>query len=175
MPTSGYHSYDNQNLNMVFGSVQLDSSFCIRLLNENDDLHVNALGFYRHFIEHGIRLKISTISIAEYCVKGNLDELPLRNLEVVPFNANHAVKAGFFARLSFEKKGSLNLGSRLIIPNDAKLFAQADVQSDVSHFATSDVESMKLHSLIKSESRIGFEIINIRNPFNEELGVLPFA
>ncbi len=158
---------------MVIGTVQLDTSFCIRLLNENDELHSNVLGFYHHFIEKGIRLRISTISIAEYCVRGDLDELPLRNLEVVPFNADHAVKAGSFARLSFEKKGSLDLGSRLIIPNDTKLFAQADVQSDVSHFATSDAESIKLHSLIKKESGIDFEIINIRNSYSTELGVLP--
>lgn len=159
---------------MQLGSVQLDTSFCIRLLNENDDLHENALGFYRYFVEQGIRLKLSTVSIAEYCVKGSLDELPLRNLEVVPFNADHAVKAGLFARISFENKGSLDIGNRLIIPNDAKLFAKADVQNDVTHFATSDVESSKLHSLLRMELAVSFEIINIRKPYHEELGILPF-
>ncbi|MBL8124167.1 MAG: hypothetical protein KIT61_08895 [Pyrinomonadaceae bacterium] len=159
---------------MEIGSLQLDTSFCIRLLNENDDLHDNALRFYHYFIEQGIRLKFSTISIAEYCVKGSLEELPLRNLEIIPFNANHAVKAGEFARLTFEKKGSLDLGSRLIIPNDTKLFAQADVPTDVTHFATSDVNSLKMHDLLKTESTISFEMINIRNPYHEELGILPF-
>jgi hypothetical protein len=106
-------------------SVLLDTSFFIRLLNENDSLHSNALGYFKYFLEKDITLKCSTISIAEYCVRGSFDELPWRNLQVVPFNFNHGVKAGEFAKIIFTEKNKIDLNNRNIIPNDSKLFAQA--------------------------------------------------
>ena len=154
--------------------VLLDTSFCIRLLNENDPLHTNVLGFYRHFLECEYRLKFSTISIAEYCVRGKLDEIPLRNLEVVPFNADHAVKAGGFAKIAFANKDILDLPNRLIIPNDNKLFAQAHTEAEISHFATSDVDCIKVYSLLKDNTNVDFEVMNIRESYSSVLGVLAF-
>lgn len=155
--------------------VLLDTSFCIRLLNENDPLHKNVLGFYRHFLEKEYRLKLSTISIAEYCVRGKLEELPLRNIEVLPFNISHAVKAGEFARIAFEKKAVLDLGNRLIIPNDNKLFAQAHTEREVTKFATSDLECIKVHELLKNNVSVDFNILNIRESYSSVLGILPFG
>ena len=65
---------------------------------------------------------ISTISIAEYCVGGDVHELPLRNLQIVPFNLDHAKKTGEFAKIVFLNKSKLKLKERNIIPNDTKLF-----------------------------------------------------
>lgn len=86
-------------------SVLLDTSFFIRLLNDEDPLHKNAREYFRYFLDKEIVLKVSTISIAEYCVMGKLEELPLRNTQIVPFNLNHAEKAGEFAKILFETKG----------------------------------------------------------------------
>lgn len=152
--------------------VLLDTSFHIRLLNENDPLHKNALGFYQYFLEKNIRLKCSTISIAEYCVRGKIEELPMKSLEIIPFNINHAVKAGEFANIVFAHKNTLNLGNRLIIPNDNKLFAQAHTEKEITKFATSDVECIKIYELLKQNLKLDFEIINIRNPYTKELGTL---
>jgi len=54
-------------------SVLLDTSFFIRLLNDEDELHENALSYYKYFLENDIVLKVSTISIAENCVFGHSD------------------------------------------------------------------------------------------------------
>lgn len=71
-------------------------------------------------------MKVSTIAIAEYCVRGKIDELPLRNLLIITFNINHAIKAGEFAKILFAEKDKLaDIKQRTIIPNDVKLFAQA--------------------------------------------------
>jgi predicted nucleic acid-binding protein len=105
--------------------VLLDTSFFIRLLNEQYPLHLNTLEYYRYFLEKEFVLKTSTISIAEYCVKGQLDELPLQDVQIMPFNINHAEKAGKLASIVFQSRGTLNLPDRRIIPNDTKLFAQA--------------------------------------------------
>ena len=75
-------------------SVLLDTSFFIRLLNDEDELHENALSYYKYFLENDIVLKVSTISIAEYCVLGKLGDLTLKDIQIVPFNLNHAEKTG---------------------------------------------------------------------------------
>ncbi len=84
-------------------SVLLDTSFFIRLLNDEDPLHLNAKGYLKYFLERNITLKVSTISIAEYCVIGKLEELPLRNLQILPFNLKDAEKAGEFAEIIFKQ------------------------------------------------------------------------
>lgn len=61
-------------------SVLLDTSFFIRLLNDEDELHNNALGYFKYFLENEITLKVSTITIAEYCVLGKIEDLPLINI-----------------------------------------------------------------------------------------------
>ncbi len=82
-------------------SVLLDTSFFIRLLNDEDKLHENALSYNKYFIENDITLKASTISIAEYCVLGRIEDLPLKDIQIIPFNLNHAEKAGEFAKIIF--------------------------------------------------------------------------
>ena len=82
-------------------SVLLDTSFFIRLLNSDDFLHINARDYFKYFLENEILLKVSTISIAEYCVKGKMDELPLRNLKIISFNLEHAIKNSRICQCSF--------------------------------------------------------------------------
>ncbi|TVQ14015.1 MAG: type II toxin-antitoxin system VapC family toxin, partial [Balneolaceae bacterium] len=124
-------------------SVLLDTSFFIRLLNDEDPLHKNARDYFKYFIDNEIVTRISTISIAEYCVMGDISELPLRNLQVVPFNLDHAKRAGEFAQTIFAQKNitRAELIPRAIIPNDSKLFAQADYDASTTHFVTSDTRS----------------------------------
>lgn len=57
-------------------SVLLDTSFFLRFLDDSDPLFKNADIYFRYFIQNEITMMISTISIAEYCVHGNIHELP---------------------------------------------------------------------------------------------------
>ena len=70
---------------MTSNSVLLDTSFFLRFLNDADPLFRNADGYFRYFLHKEITMMISTISIAEYCVGGDINELPLRNLQIVDF------------------------------------------------------------------------------------------
>ena len=56
--------------------VMLDTSFLIRLLKEDDPLHKSALNYYQYLLENEYLLFVSTIALAEYCVKGKMDEIP---------------------------------------------------------------------------------------------------
>lgn len=153
-------------------AVLLDTSFFLRFLNERDPLFSNADGYYRYFLENKIELCVSTISIAEYCVKGSLDELPLRHLKIIPFNITHAVRAGEFANLAFRNKGELKLSQRIIIPNDTKLFAQADIDILIKYYLSSDQESNKIFDFLKNSLMPRFQFINISIPYHETFGIL---
>ncbi len=157
---------------MMHKSVLLDTSFFLRFLNTNDPLFRNADGYYRYFLEQEIAMIISTVSIAEYCVGGDISELPLRNLRIVPFNFSHAKRAGSFAKIVFENKGRLKLNERNIIPNDAKLFAQADEEISVQYYLSSDSESVKMYNLLKQEANPQFDFIDLKNSHNDVFGLL---
>ena len=96
-------------------SVLFDTSFFIRFKDEDDPLFDNANKYYQYFLQNGVVLKCSTISVAEYCAGGNINDLPLKNLQIVPFNLDHAQRAGKLARIVFENKGLLGLPTRNII------------------------------------------------------------
>jgi predicted nucleic acid-binding protein len=159
---------------MKHDSVLLDTSFFIRLLNDEDPLHENAKGYYKYFLEKEIVLKVSTISIAEYCVGGELDDLPLRNIQIIPFNLNQAKKTGEFARIIFDENKTLKekIIPRAIIPNDAKLFSQADSDETITHFVTSDIRSIKTLNALKKRTNPRFEIMEISTPFHQRFGLL---
>jgi predicted nucleic acid-binding protein len=168
MQMNGYKQYAV----MEVRGILLDTSFFIRLLNEKDPLHKNALGYYRYFLENNYTLKCSTISIAEYCVKGTYDELPLNDVQLLPFNFNHAIQAGRFAKIIFDNKKRLDIAQRNIIPNDTKLFAQADTEKNIDAFASSDEECIKILNLLKQQEKISFNVINIRVPYTTHFGLL---
>jgi len=149
--------------------VLLDTSFFIRLLNDEDPLHENALGYFKYFLQWKFPLVISTISIAEYCVRGSLDELPLKNLQIIPFNINHAKKTGVFANILFNenKVSPERLYPRAIIPNDSKLFAQADIEETITYFVTSDVRSNIIYQKLAKTIELNFKLILIDKPCHE--------
>jgi len=155
-------------------SVLLDTSFFIRLLNSGDSLHENAKAYYKHFLESKIEMKISTISIAEFCVKGDITDLPLKTLKIIPFNYNHAQKAGVFARIIYENRAKQNLEihPRILIPNDTKLFAQADLDDAVSAFVTSDERTQPVIDLLRSSANARFYYIDLKSPYNQMFGIL---
>lgn len=155
-------------------SVLLDTSFFIRLLNDEDPLHSNAVGYFKYFLENEITLKISTISIAEYCVLGKLKDLPLKNIQIVPFNLKDAEKTGEFAKIIFSenKINEEKLFPRAIIPNDSKLFAQSDIDKTVTHFVTSDARSKNTIAMLKRRTNPKFDVISIDIPFTETFGIL---
>jgi hypothetical protein len=153
-------------------SVLLDTSFFIRFLNESDPLFSYAEGYFKYFLNKEIVMMISTISIAEYCVRGDVHELPLKNLQIIPFNLNHAKRTGEFAGFVFDHKKSLDLKNRNIIPNDSKLFAQADTIQSVDYYLSSDVESLNIYNLLKANFNPSFYFLNLNNSYQHSFGLL---
>ncbi len=159
---------------MMPEGVLLDTSFFLRFLNESDPLFEKADKYYKYFLEKELNLYISTISVAEYCVGGTIDQLPLKNLLILPFNINHAQKSGEFARILYEarKTGELVIGERPIIINDAKLFGQVDAESNISFFVTSDSRSINIYNTLNRKTVLNFRIIDINVEYTETFGLL---
>ena len=157
-------------------AVLLDTSFFLRFLNDGDPLFNNADGYFRYFLQEEIDMLISTVSIAEYCIGGDIYELPLKNLQIVPFNLNHAQRTGEFAKIAFQARAnnSLHVIDRKIIPNDTKLFAQADCEKTVEFYLSSDTESLKVYHAIKSKTSPKFQFVDLKTPYHETFGILGF-
>jgi predicted nucleic acid-binding protein len=151
--------------------VLADTSFCIRLMKQNDPLHSNAKGYFKYLLDHSGIILLSTIAIAEYCVRGRLEELPLKVVQVVPFNATHAVRAGEFARIAFDAK--VRVEERIIIPNDCKLLAQADIEQ-AGYYLTSDSRSRTIFDAIRSKLGVSFQFVDISEPVDTTFGFLNF-
>lgn len=155
-------------------AVLLDTSFFLRFLNDSDPLFKNADGYFRYFLQEEIDMLISTVSIAEYCIGGDIHELPLKNLQIVPFNLNHAQRTGEFAKVAFQERASksLQVNDRKIIPNDTKLFAQADSEKTVEYYLSSDTESLKVYNAIKDKTNPKFQFIDLNTPHHQTFGIL---
>lgn len=152
--------------------VLLDTSFLIRLLQNGDPLHQRACEYFEHFLANGITMKVSTISIAEYCVRGDIGDLPLSKVQILPFNINHATTAGKFADILLEWRKNYKDIARNIIQNDVKLFAQAHGER-CSYFVTSDAESAKMIEAIGKTFLIKFKHLSIYTPIHEFREELP--
>lgn len=152
---------------MTIKAVLLDTSFFIRLLNPVDPLADNAEAFFRYFLDNDWVMMTSTVAVAEFCVKGKLSALPTKDLLILPFNLEHARKAASFARLVFAHKAKLQNVSRLVIPNDTKLFAQAQTEKAVIAYLSSDAESKKIYNLLQEYTAVNFSFLDLNAPFEE--------
>ncbi len=117
-------------------------------------------------------MKCSTIAVAEYCVRGKMDELPLKSLQFLPFNLLHAERAGVLAEIGFRRRDEIGPEHRAVVPNDSKQFAQADRENSIQFYGTADAKSLKMIEAIRAETPLAFDVINFRRPISETLGLL---
>lgn len=142
-------------------AVLLDSGFLIRLMNPIEPLHQVALRLFKEYVTSGTVCKVSTIALAEYGVKGDLRFLPTRYLQYIPFMYAHAEVAASFMQtiLRVKQERGVAIHPRVIIPNDTKMFAQANADPDIYAFVSADAEAKKVYDLLENPN---FEFVNIR-------------
>jgi hypothetical protein len=155
--------------------VLCDTGFLIRLNNPKDPLHGNARGYLKFLLEGRHLVLVSTIALAEYAVKDRIENLPMRYFRVLPFNLDHAQKAGDFARIVFAKREQLppDFGTqRAIIPNDTKMFAQADTNNRITHYLTADRKCEAVLRLLETEVSLRFQFLDLTVPYHQSFGML---
>jgi predicted nucleic acid-binding protein len=154
--------------------VLCDTGFLIRLNKPDDPLHANARGYLKYLIEGEHALYVSTIALAEYAVRDEIKNLPMRYFRVLPFNIDHAQQAGEFARIVFSKREQIpaDITQRVIIPNDTKMFAQAEVTPAITHYLTADQRCATVINLIRDSGALRFQIIQLDTPYHLVFGEL---
>lgn len=115
----------------------LDTSFLISFSDPARPHHAAAQSYYRECVRRHVPLYLSTIVISEFQVKQAINDLPLRNFVVLPFNVDHAMKCGLIVRsMSRDPEDD-----RVRVKDDFKLMAQCDCES-ISHLISEDASTL---------------------------------
>lgn len=160
---------------MGIESVMLDTSFCIRLMDANDQLHTHALDYFRFFLQEKVAIHLSTIVAAEYAVGDDPQNLPLNNLQIETFDFRDAATAGMFHKELMGSKTNIPGYNRRIIANDVKILAQIK-NRQIDAIISKDIESItKYVKPLINSNLLSMRFIDLNNRLNEELGELfPF-
>jgi predicted nucleic acid-binding protein len=157
---------------MGIESVMLDTSFCIRLMDANDNLHTHALEYFRFFLQEKITVHLSTIVAAEYGVGDDPQNLPLNNLQIETFDFRDAETAGLFHKELMGNKTNIEGYNRRIIANDVKILAQIK-NREIDAIISKDVESItKYINPLTNSNLLTLRFIDLNKRLNEELGEL---
>lgn len=115
----------------------LDTSYLISLANPQRPHHSVARQYLIESLARGVPLYLSAIVISEFQVKQAINDLPMRNFVVLPFNIDHAMMAGILMRDLQRDIGD----DRVAVKDDIKLIAQAVCES-VTHVLTEDKSTL---------------------------------
>ena len=118
-------------------SVLLDTSFLISFSDPTRAHHAAAQSYYRECVRRQVPMYLSTIVISEFQVKQAINDLPLRNFVVLPFNVDHAMTCGLIIRSMARDPED----DRVRVKDDFKLLAQCDCEA-VSHVFSEDASTL---------------------------------
>ncbi len=157
---------------MSMKKVFIDTNFLIKLLNNQDPIHGNAKKYFKYFLDNQMVVLVSAIAIGEYCVKGEITELPLKNIQTLNYNVFHAVKAGACGSIAFEARKLKEISTnRIVITNDIKLFAQAEIEK-VDYYVTGDKNSREIFDLLKRDTGLSYQFVDIYETVEDSFGLL---
>ena len=118
-------------------SALVDTSFLISLSDPTRRHHAVAQQYYRECIARRVPMYLSTVVISEYQVKQAINDLPLRNFMVLPFNVDHAMACGLLVRAVPRDAGD----DRVRVKDDFKLIAQCQCDG-LSHVLSEDASTL---------------------------------
>jgi predicted nucleic acid-binding protein len=153
-------------------SIMLDTSFCIRLLDKNDELHKNALEYFKYFLTEKIDMHISTIAVAEYAVGDDPENLPINNLQIEAFDFLDAKTAGDFHKAIKGAQPNIPDYNRRIIANDVKILAQISTKK-IDAIISKDNNSYRqyVQPLINA-NLLQVKFLDLSTPIATQLGKL---
>jgi predicted nucleic acid-binding protein len=153
-------------------SILLDTSFCIRLLKSNDDLHQNAKDYFKYFLETKIEIYLSSIVIAEYSVKDDPANLPLEFVKIIPFDFFDGKTAGEFHSILLNHKALVANIERNVINDDCKLMAQL-FNRNIQGYITKDRKSFsQIIAPIRTSKSFVIELLDLEIPLKDFKGEL---
>ena len=153
-------------------SILLDTSFCIRLLKQDDSLHKNAYEYFQYFLENKIEMYLSTIVISEYSVKDEITNLPLQTMKIIPFDFLDGKIAGEFYSILTNNKLNVQGVERLVVKDDCKLVAQI-YNRKIEAYITKDKKSFsQFFEPLQKEKKFSLEFLDLSIPLKDFKGEL---
>lgn len=153
-------------------SIMLDTSFCIRLMDKNDNLHQVALDYFKFFLTEKITIHISTIAVAEYAVGDDPANLPLNNLQIETFDFIDGKTAGLFHKEIKGNSGNIAGYNRRVIANDVKILAQIQTKK-IDAIISKDINSLRQYvTPLVNANLLQVKFIDMNTPLNQTLGQL---
>lgn len=143
-------------------SVLLDTSFLISFSDPARPHHEAAMAYYKECVRRQVPMYLSTIVISEFQVKQAINDLPLRNFVVLPFNVDHAMRCGLIIRQMARDPED----DRVRVKDDFKLVAQCDCES-ISHLISEDASTLaKYLDRAKEAGLAATKVILLRDGFD---------
>jgi predicted nucleic acid-binding protein len=102
----------------------LDTSFLISFADPTRPNHSVAVEYFRYCVAERIPTWISTVAAGEFQVKQSINDLPLKNFGIQPYNLSHAIRAAALFN-ALRDTSARTEEHRPIIINDLKIIAQA--------------------------------------------------
>jgi hypothetical protein len=144
-------------------SVLLDTSFLISLSDPNRAHHAAAVAYYRECVRRQVAMYLSTVVVSEFQVKQAINDLPLRNFVMLPFNVDHAMRCGLIIRQLPREPGD----DRVRVKDDFKLLAQCDCES-ISHLISEDASTLTKYLRRARETGLArTEVVLLHDGFDE--------
>ncbi len=148
-------------------SILLDTSFCIRLLKQDDALHKNAVAYFEYFLDNKIEMFLSSIVIAEYSVLDDVRNLPLKTMKITPFDYFDGCLAGEFHSILLQNRQQLHGLDRVAVKDDCKLMAQICTRK-IDAYITKDKRSFKqVFQPVQKVKQFSIQLIDLSTPLNE--------
>ena len=143
-------------------SALLDTSFLISLSDPARKHHEAARLYFRGCIDRRVPMYLSSIVVSEYQVKQAINDLPLRNFIVLPFNIDHAMACGLLVRALPRDSAD----DRVRVKDDFKLIAQCQCDS-VSHVLTEDANTLtKYLQRLRDDGRLETRAVLMKDGFD---------
>lgn len=118
-------------------SVLLDTSFLISFSDPSRTHHDTARQYYRECIHRQVPMYLSTIVVSEFQVRQPINDLPLRNFIVLPFNIDHAMACGILIGATPRD----DRDDRVRVKDDFKLIAQCECEG-ITHLFCEDKKTL---------------------------------
>ena len=146
-------------------SVLLDTSFLISLSDPNRPHHATAEAYYRECVHRQVIMYLSTVVVSEFAVRQSINDLPLSNFVVLPFNVDHAVRCGMLINQMSKDTDD----DRVRVKDDFKLLAQCACES-ISHLIGEDGSTLaKYLERARDEFSLATKAILLRDGFDQAL------
>lgn len=143
-------------------SVLLDTSFLISFTDPTRAHHTAAIDYYRECMRRQVPIYLSTIVISEFQVKQAINDLPLRNFVVLPFNVDHAMRCGLMIRNMPRDSDD----DRVRVKDDFKILAQCDCEV-ISHLLTEDSSTLaKYVDRARDSQQLSTKVVLLRDGFD---------